>query len=76
VFLGLAHVRSSDADATVLIFPSDHFVYPEGRFVEMTYSLARAARHLKQWVFLLGVTPDSPELEYGWIQPWGSARLD
>jgi mannose-1-phosphate guanylyltransferase len=69
VFLGLAHVRSNDPDATVLIFPSDHFVYPEGRFVEMTYSLARAARHLKQWVFLLGVTPDSPEPEYGWIQP-------
>ena len=69
VFLGLAHVRSHDTDATVLIFPSDHFVYPEDRFVDMTYRLARAARHLKEWVFLLGVAPDSPEPEYGWIQP-------
>jgi mannose-1-phosphate guanylyltransferase len=69
VFLGLAHVRSHDPDATVLIFPSDHFVYPEDRFVDMTYRLARAARHLKEWVFLLGVAPDSPEPEYGWIQP-------
>lgn len=69
IFLGLTHVRAHDSQATVLIFPSDHFVYPEGAFIEAASSLARAARNLKHWVFLLGAAPDSPEPEYGWIQP-------
>ena len=69
VFLGLTWIRAHDPEATVLIFPSDHFVYPEERFVEATYRLARAARKLKHWVFLLGAPPDQPDAEYGWIQP-------
>jgi len=69
IFLGLTYVRAHDPQATVLIFPSDHFVYPEDAFVEMASSLARAARNLKHWLFLLGASPDSPEPEYGWIQP-------
>ncbi len=69
IFLGLAYVRSCDPEATVVIFPSDHFVYPEERFVEMTRTLARAASSLTHWVFLLGVPPQSPEQEYGWIRP-------
>ena len=69
IFLGLSYVRAHDPQATVLIFPSDHFIYPEDAFVEMASSLARAARNLKHWIFLLGAAPDSPEPEYGWIQP-------
>jgi mannose-1-phosphate guanylyltransferase len=69
IFLGLSYVRAHDPQATVLIFPSDHFVYPEDAFIEMASSLARAARNLKHWVFLLGAPPDAPEPEYGWIQP-------
>ena len=33
--------------ATVLMFPSDHFVYPEKAFVAMASRLAGAAGHLK-----------------------------
>jgi len=69
IFLGLTYIRAQDPQATVLIFPSDHFVYPEDTFVEMAHSLVRAARNLKHWVFLLAASPDSPEPEYGWIQP-------
>jgi len=69
IFLGIAHIRAYDPKATVLIFPSDHFVYPEERFVEIAHSMAHAARFMKHWIFLLGVSPDYPEREYGWIQP-------
>jgi mannose-1-phosphate guanylyltransferase len=69
IFLGLTYIRARDPQATVLIFPSDHFVHPEDAFVEMASSLARAARSLKHWIFLLGAAPDAPEPEYGWIQP-------
>ena len=69
IFLGLTYIRAHDPEATVVIFPSDHFVYPEDRFIKITYSLARAAQQLEHLILLLGVSPDAPEPEYGWIQP-------
>jgi mannose-1-phosphate guanylyltransferase len=39
IFLGLTYIRKRDPDATVVIFPSDHFAHPEDRFVDMTYSI-------------------------------------
>jgi len=69
IFLGVAYVRAQDPEATVLIFPSDHFVYPEERFVEIVDDMARIASHMDGWVYLLGAPPDGPEKEYGWIQP-------
>ncbi len=32
ILLPLAHVRAIDPDATVVISPSDHFIYPEWKF--------------------------------------------
>jgi mannose-1-phosphate guanylyltransferase len=69
IFLGLAHIRAQDPDGSVIIFPSDHFVYPEEHFVRAARSLARAAQQMKHWIFLLGVAPDWPDPEYGYIQP-------
>jgi mannose-1-phosphate guanylyltransferase len=69
IFLGVSYVRAHDPQATVLIFPSYHFVYPEGPFLEVVSRLARAATNLQDCVLLLGASPDSPEPEYGWIQP-------
>jgi mannose-1-phosphate guanylyltransferase len=69
IFLGVANIRAHDPEASILIFPSDHFVYPEERFVKVAHGMARVARHMKQWVFMLGVSPDHPEPEYGWIRP-------
>ena len=34
VFLPLTYVRARDPLATVIIYPSDHFVYPEERFLD------------------------------------------
>jgi mannose-1-phosphate guanylyltransferase len=69
IFLGVANVRVHDPEATVLIFPSDHFVHPEERFVEIAHSMAQVAHHMDNWIYLLGAPPDGPEQEYGWIQP-------
>jgi len=67
-FLALSYVRAVDPQAIVVVFPSDHFIYPEDRFVEVAKSAVSAARQLKHWLFLLGVSPDRLELEYGWIR--------
>jgi len=34
IFAALSYVRALDPQATVVIYPSDHFVYPECRFIE------------------------------------------
>lgn len=67
IFLPLARVRAMDPGATVAIFPSDHFIYPESRFVAAVETALRAAEELPQRLVLLGVRPDEPEPDYGWI---------
>ncbi len=69
ILLPLAYARASDPDATVVIYPSDHFVYPEERFIEFVREAATAVEKLTKLFVLLGVVPEGVELEYGWIQP-------
>lgn len=68
VFLPLTYVRACDPDATVVLFPSDHFVYPETRFLSQVRQAVEAAERSPRLV-LLGVQPDRLEREYGWIEP-------
>jgi len=69
IFLPLSHVRAQDPDAIVAIYPSDHFVHPEERFVYCVSKAVRAVEKDADRVVLLGVVPDALELEYGWIEP-------
>jgi len=39
VFLPLAYVRRQDPDASVVILPSDHYVYPERLFIQTIVSV-------------------------------------
>jgi mannose-1-phosphate guanylyltransferase len=69
IFLGLTYIRNRDPSATVVIFPSDHFVYPEDRFLRMVTSMASAATSMGSWILILGVSPTGPEPDYGWVLP-------
>ncbi|SPP66344.1 sugar phosphate nucleotidyltransferase [Nitrospira lenta] len=69
IFLPLTYVRARDPDATVVIYPSDHFVYPESRFLDVVLQATGVAESLPDRILLLGVMPDRLELEYGWILP-------
>jgi len=69
IFLLLMYVRASDPEATVVIFPSDHFIYPEDGFLAVMQRAIWAAEWLANRVVLLGASPSGPEVEYGWIQP-------
>jgi mannose-1-phosphate guanylyltransferase len=68
VFLALTYVYAADPDATVVIFPSDHFIHPEDLFVRQVHGAMLAAIVLDR-VVLLGVAPHGLEIDYGWIQP-------
>ena len=67
VFLPLTFVRAADPDATVVIYPSDHFVWPESRFVRAIARAISESEACPERPILLGVTPDRPETDYGWI---------
>jgi mannose-1-phosphate guanylyltransferase len=69
VLLPLTYILARDPDATVAVFPSDHFVYPEDRFIENVEQAVRGCELLSGRPILLAIKPDSAESEYGWIQP-------
>ena len=69
VFLSLTYIRARDPQAVVVIYPSDHFVYPEERFLELVQRAAWTAEWLPDRLIYLGVPPDGLELDYGWIMP-------
>lgn len=69
VLLPAHWIRSLDADATVVVFPSDHFVLEESAFMCQVAEIAKAARHRPEELLLLGAQPTEPESEYGWIEP-------
>lgn len=60
----------------VAIFPSDHYVSDEERFMLHVKAAARwAVLHPREMV-LLGVRPDRPEKQYGWIEPVHPINFD
>lgn len=69
LFLPLTYIRARAPEATVVLYPSDHFVYPEDRFLEAVRRAVRIAESHSDRVVMLGVAPDRLELDYGWIQP-------
>jgi mannose-1-phosphate guanylyltransferase len=71
IFLPLTYVRARDEKATVVVYPSDHFVDPEDRFSELVQRAVCATDWLSDRVVLLGVSPDRLEGDYGWIQVGG-----
>jgi mannose-1-phosphate guanylyltransferase len=67
IFLPLTYVRAWDPQAMVVVFPSDHFISPENRFVTTVRRAVRAVKFLSDHLILLGVRPSHLELDYGWI---------
>lgn len=69
VFLPLTHIRARDPRGTVVIYPSDHFICPNLEFAETVAKAVKAAEHFTDRLVLLGVAPDRPEPDYGWVRP-------
>jgi mannose-1-phosphate guanylyltransferase len=69
VLLPAHWIKARDADATVVVFPSDHFVLEESAFMCHVADVARAVRHRPESMIILGAEATDPEPEYGWIEP-------
>jgi mannose-1-phosphate guanylyltransferase len=55
----------------VALFPSDHYISDDRTFMIHVEAAFEALSARPDLVALLGITPDGPEVEYGWIEPGG-----
>lgn len=69
ILYGLLRLGLQAPGDPVAIFPSDHFFSDDGAFMAHVGAAFEAVAARPDLVILLGVTPDSPEEEYGWIEP-------
>lgn len=68
ILLPLAQVSHRAPFATVAIFPSDHFILDEGRFMTFVQKAVVETQRFPRELTLLGMTPDGLEDGYGWIE--------
>lgn len=69
ILFSLLRLQQLAPDATVAIFPSDHFVSDDRVFMHHVDLAFRAATALPYVTLLLGITPDRADSTYGWIEP-------
>ena len=69
VYLAVSHIYFRDPDAVIAIFPSDHFIGEENRFLHYVERAISFINQHPEFAVLLGVKPTDPNPEYGWIEP-------
>jgi len=69
ILYSLLRIAARDPKAVVAFFPSDHYISDNDKFMAQMRTALDTARERRGLVVLLGLEPDSPEVEYGWIEP-------
>lgn len=67
LLFALEHLTRRDPDATVAVFPSDHYVGDDETFIARVSDAAQLVTQWPQKVALLGIHPDRPESGFGYI---------
>ncbi|MBK8977265.1 MAG: hypothetical protein IPM29_15240 [Planctomycetes bacterium] len=74
LLLPVLEILDRDPHARISIFPSDHHVQDESVLLDAIDVALRTIHVQPNAIAMLGMTPDAPESEYGWIVPAGSSR--
>ena len=69
ILYSLLRLSFEDPKAVVGFFPSDHYFTDDQRFMRHVDSAFAAVKTRPEMMVLLGIEPDRPEVEYGWIEP-------
>jgi mannose-1-phosphate guanylyltransferase len=69
ILYALMVIAKRSPDASVAIFPSDHYVGDDDRFMQHVDSAFDATVRHPETPIVLGVAPFEAELGYGWIEP-------
>ena len=69
ILYSLLRICARDPRAVVAFFPSDHYISDDQKFMAQIRAALNTAANDRDRVVLLGLAPESPEVEYGWIEP-------
>jgi mannose-1-phosphate guanylyltransferase len=69
ILYSVLKIAAVDPQAIIGFFPSDHYVSDNTKFMAHIRSAFETAHVGQDRVILLGVEPETPETEYGWIEP-------
>jgi mannose-1-phosphate guanylyltransferase len=72
---GLLRVAVARPTGAVVVLPSDHYVSDEAGFMLHVDAAFRAVDRRPDLLVLLGMRPESAEVEYGWIEPGRALAL-
>jgi mannose-1-phosphate guanylyltransferase len=64
-----SEIARRDPDATVAVFPSDHYIPSDDAFMAHVAEVGSWIDAHPARIVLLGAQPTEPEVEYGWIEP-------
>ncbi len=74
ILYSLLRIAAAEPDAIVAMFPSDHYISDNRAFMAHIRTALDTAQHERDLIILLGVEPETPEVEYGWIEPNSSLK--
>jgi mannose-1-phosphate guanylyltransferase len=69
IALALRRLDGLDPEHPVIVLPSDHYVSDDAAFMARVEDACEAGLARPDLVVLLGIAPDRPEVEFGWIEP-------
>ena len=69
ILYSLLRIAARDPEAVVAFFPSDHYISDNEKFMTQIRTALDSAHNRPDLIVLLGLEPESPEVEYGWIEP-------
>ena len=73
ILLPLLHIVHRDPEALLLVLPSDHYVRNEDVLAGSLRAAMQALKRDRNHIILLGMTPDEPDPELGYIVAEGPA---
>jgi len=76
ILYSLLRIDKVAPNATAAFFPSDHHFSDDERFMSHVEAAFDAVAARPDLVILLGITPDAPEEQYGWIEPGQSVHAN
>jgi mannose-1-phosphate guanylyltransferase len=69
ILLPVVQILAQDPSACITVFPSDHFVLEEERFMNFVESAVDYVHRSPETVVLVGIPSKDADTNYGWIEP-------
>ena len=75
LLLPLLRIEQRDPDALVVVLPADHYLRDEETMASSLRRAAELADSDRGSIYLLGMEPDAPDTELGYILPTSRSRM-